>query len=325
MTKVAPATAAASGVTTRGRGWRRYRSRTFYLFASPWILGFLFLTLAPVLYALAVSFTNYDGASPLWRVIGFRNYVEIFTSSPEVWESMIRTIGYAALVVPLSVAGGLLLAILVNRQIRARGAIRAIFFLPSVVPIVAVAIMWRLIFNRDAGFLNGIIELLGGTTQVWLADPLSFYALLIMSLWGLGGGMIISLAALQDVPAELEEAARIDGAGSWRVTWNITIPMISPVLYFQVITGVIGALQVLVQPLLLVESNKIASAALVPESSTLYMVQVYNEFFTNNRFGYGSAMLWVFFIVILALTIVMQKLSKRFVFYQVDADNSNDR
>ncbi|WP_460796824.1 carbohydrate ABC transporter permease [Microbacterium sp. GXF0217] len=324
MTSTLSAPVAAAGVPTRGRGWRRYRARTFYLFASPWILGFIFLTLAPVLYALGVSFTNFDGYSPIWRFIGFRNYVEIFRDA-EVWESLVRTIAYAAIVVPLSVAGGLFLAILVNRRIRARGLVRAIFFVPSVVPIVAVAIMWRLIFNRESGLLNGIIELFGGTGQVWLADPLSFYALIVMTLWGLGGGMIIILAALQDVPAELEEAARLDGAGPLRIIWHITVPLISPVLYFQVVTGIIGALQIMVQPLLLVESNKIAQASLVPESSTLYMVQVYQEFFTNSRFGYGSAMLWIFFIAILALTLVIQRVSSRVVFYQVDNGESNER
>ena len=322
ITSSAPSTAA--GVPTRGRGWRRYRARTFYLFASPWILGFIFLTLAPVLYALGVSFTNFDGYSPIWRFIGFRNYAEIFQDA-EVWESLVRTVAYAAIVVPLSVAGGLFLAILVNRRIRARGLVRAIFFVPSVVPIVAVAIMWRLIFNREAGLLNGIIEFLGGTGQVWLADPLSFYALIVMTLWGLGGGMIVILAALQDVPAELEEAARLDGAGPLRIVWHITMPLISPVLYFQVVTGIIGALQIMVQPLLLVETNRIAQASLVPESSTLYMVQVYQEFFTNNRFGYGSAMLWIFFIAILILTLVIQRVSKRVVFYQVDNGETDER
>lgn len=313
-------TAAAAGAFTRGRGWRRYKARTFYLFASPWILGFVLLTAAPVLYALGVSFTNYDGASPLWRFIGVRNYVDLFTSTPAAWESLLRTLAYAVIVVPLSVSGGLALALLVNRRIRARGVVRAVFFLPSVVPVVAVAIMWRLIFNRDAGLLNGIIGALGGKGPAWLVDPLSFYALVIMTLWGIGGGMIISLAALQDVPQELVEAARLDGAGPWRVVRHVTIPLMSPVLYFQVITGIIASLQVLVQPLLLVQSSRAGTSTSVPESSTLYMVYVYNEFFINHRFGFGSAMLWVFFAVILILTLVLQKLSGRFVFYQVDVD-----
>ncbi|MBK4348645.1 carbohydrate ABC transporter permease [Lacisediminihabitans changchengi] len=318
MTSSTLTLATAAGTKPRSRGWRRYPTRTFYAFVSPWILGFVLLTLAPVLYALIVSFTNYDGASSLWRFVGARNYIEIFTSSPQVWLSLLRTLGYTAIVVPLSVAGGLFLAILVNRRIRARGVVRAIFFVPSVVPVVATAIMWRLIFNRDAGLLNGILSFFGIGPTTWLSDPYAFYALIVMTLWGLGGGMVISLAALQDVPVELEEAARLDGAGTLRIIRNVTIPLISPVLYFQVITGIIASLQMLVQPLLLAETNRVSSSALVPQSSTLYMVQVYNEFFFNHRFGFGSAMLWIFFIVILAITLILQRLSRRFVFYQVD-------
>lgn len=321
MSTATQAPVEAAGVTARGRGWRRYRTRTFYLFAAPWILGFLVLTVVPVGFALITSFTNYDGQSPNWRFVGMRNYIELFTKDPEAWESLLRTLMYTVIVVPLSVLGGLALAILVNRRIRARGVVRAIFFVPSVVPVVAVAIMWRLIFNRDAGLLNGIIELFGGPgNTTWLADPYAFYALIVMTLWGLGGGMIIILAALQDVPVELEEAARLDGAGPFRVIRTITIPMISPVLYFQVVTGVIASLQVLVQPMLLAETNGMAQTANIPNSSTLYMVQVYNEFFLYNRFGYGTAMLWIFFVFILALTLLLQNLSKRFVYYQVGVD-----
>ncbi|WP_062529961.1 carbohydrate ABC transporter permease [Demequina rhizosphaerae] len=315
---MAQAPAATTG-TSRGRGWRRYRSSTFYLFASPWIIGFLVLTLMPIGYALGVSFTNYDGASPLWRWVGFRNYTELLTSDPAAMQSMLRTLLFTAIVVPLSVGIGLMLALMVNRRIRARGTFRAIFFLPSVVPVVATAIMFRLIFNRDAGLLNYIMSFFSDSKITWLADPYAFYVLVIMMLWGCGAGMVIILAALQDVPVELEEAAKIDGASSWRVIRSITIPLISPVLYFQVITGVIGTLQILVQPMLLAETSSIASSANVPQSTSLFMVEVYNEYFYNQRFGYGSAMLWVFFIFILTLTLVLQRLSKRFVFYQVES------
>ena len=320
-TSVAPA--AAASAPTRGRGWRRYRTSTFYLFVSPWVLGFLFLTLAPLIFALVVSFTNFDGYSPIWRFIGFRNYVELFTDDPGAWGSLLRTFVFTLVVVPLSVAGGLFLAILVNQRIRARGLVRAIFFVPSVVPVVAVAITFRLIFNRDAGLANGILAIFNIPAVTWLADPWAFYALIVMMLWGIGGGMIISLAALQDVPVELEEAARIDGASTWRIIRSVTIPLISPVLYFQVVTGVIGTLQILVQPLLLAESNRLAASATVPQSTRLFMVEVYNEFFTNQRFGYGTAMLWVFFVFVLLLTLLLQRLSKRFVFYQVGTEASD--
>ncbi|WP_353808533.1 carbohydrate ABC transporter permease [Agromyces sp. SYSU T00194] len=324
MTSTLQQPAAAAGTPARGRGWRRYRTSTFYLFASPWIIGFVLLTLAPILYAFVVSLTNYDGASPIWRFIGFRNYVEIFTNDPGAWASLLRTLGYTIIVVPLSVAGGLALALMVNRRLRARGLVRAIFFLPSVVPVVAAAIMWRLIFNRDAGLLNGILGFFGADPVTWLVDPYAFYALIVLALWGLGGGMIIILAALQDVPVELDEAARIDGASNLRITWSIVVPLISPVLYFQVITGVILSLQMLVQPLLLAETSRIATGRTVPTGTTLYMVDVYNEFFLNNRFGYGSAMLWVFFVFILLLTLFLQRLSRRFVFYQVAVDDQKE-
>ncbi|MYW70395.1 ABC transporter permease subunit [Streptomyces sp. SID8379] len=304
----------------RVRRWRRYPAATFYLFASPWIFGFVALTAVPLAAAFLMSLTNFDGVSSIWRYVGLDNYVELFTDYPAALHSLGRTLLYTVIVVPLSAAGGLGLAILVNRRMRAVGLVRAIFFLPSVVPVVATAIMWRLVFNRDAGLLNGLLSLANLPSIGWLIDPYAFYALLMVSLWGVGGGMVISLAALQDVPVELMEAARLDGANSWQVVRNVTIPMISPVLYFQVVTGVIASLQVLVEPMLLAQTSTIATASNVPPSTHVYMVQVYQEYFTNGRFGFGSAMLWVFFVVILLFTLVLQRSSRRWVHYQVSTD-----
>jgi multiple sugar transport system permease protein len=248
-----------------------------------------------------------------------QNYVELF-SDGEAWAALVRTLAFAAIVVPLSVAGSLGLAVIINRRLRAVGLWRTIFFLPSVVPVVAMAIMWKLVFNKDSGILNGILGVVGINAIPWLNDPTVFFALIIVMLWGLGGGMIIMLAALQGVPTELEEAAVVDGAGRWTVFRHVTVPMISPVLFFQVVTGVIAALQVLVQPLLLTSYAGLAGAGSVPESNTLYIVKVYQEFFLSNRFGYGSAMLWVFFIVILGLTLILLRSSRSWVYYEVDTD-----
>jgi len=190
-----------------------------------------------------------------------------------------------------------------------------------VVPVVAMAIMWKLVLNKDAGILNAILNSVGVKSISWLVDPMAFYALIILTLWGLGGGMVIMLAALQGVPAELEEAAIVDGANRWRVFRHITVPMISPVIFFQVVTGVIATFQIVVQPLLLAETNSIAGVGQVPQSTHLYMVQVYQEFFTSSRFGYGSAMLWVFFLVILAFTLLVQRSSRLWVHYEVDTDS----
>jgi multiple sugar transport system permease protein len=304
---------------TRRPDWYRYSGRTFYLFVSPWVLGFALLTVVPLGYAFALSLTNFDGISPRWRWVGLRNYRELLDDA-DAWASLVRTLVYTAIAVPLSVAGGLGLAVLLNRRLKAVGLFRTIFFLPSVVPVVAMAIMWKLIFNRDAGILNAIIEKVGIGPVTWLVDPNAFYALIILTLWGLGGGMVIMLAALQGVPTEIEEAAIVDGANRWHVFRHVTVPAISPVIFFQVVTGIITAFQVLVQPVLLAETNGIQAVGQVPQSTHLYMVQVYQEFFTNQRFGYGSAMLWMFFLIILAVTLVVQRSSRLWVYYEVDSD-----
>jgi len=300
--------------------WSRYSNRSFYLFVSPWVLGFLLLTAAPLAYAFGVSLTNFDGSSPRWRWVGFRNYVELF-GDKEAWAALLRTVAYTGIAVPLSVAGALGLAVLLNRRLKAVGLWRTLFFLPSVVPVVAMAIMWKLVLNKDAGILNAILNSVGVKSISWLVDPMAFYALIILTLWGLGGGMVIMLAALQGVPAELEEAAIVDGANRWRVFRHITVAMISPVIFFQGVTGVIATFQIVVQPLLLAETNSIAGVGQVPQSTHLYMVQVYQEFFTSSRFGYGSAMLWVFFLVILAFTLLVQRSSRLWVHYEVDTDS----
>ena len=303
----------------RQRSWSRYSGRTFYLFTSPWILGFLLLTAAPLAYAFGVSLTNFDGASARWRWVGFRNYTELLQDS-DAWSSMVRTLAYAAIAVPLSVAGGLALAVLLNRRLKAVGLFRTVFFLPSVVPVVAMAIMWKLVFNRDSGILNAVIGKVGISPVTWLVDPNAFYALIILTLWGLGGGMVIMLAALQGVPPELEEAAVVDGANAWRVFWHVTVPMISPVIFFQVVTGIITSLQIFIQPLLLAP-NSMGQVGIVPQGTHLFMVQVYQEFFVSKRFGYGSAMLWVFFLIILAITLLVQRSSRLWVHYDVDSDS----
>jgi multiple sugar transport system permease protein len=305
------------------RKWTRYPKRTFYAFVAPWAIGFLLLTAAPMVYGFVVSLTNFDGSSPRFKWVGLANYVELFSDS-DVWAALLRTLGFAALVVPLTVGGSLGLAVLINRRLRAVGLWRTVFFLPSVVPVVAMAIMWKLVFNKDSGILNAILGTAGVDRIAWLIDPMVFYSLIILMLWGLGGGMIIMLAALQGVPAELEEAAIVDGAGRWTVFRHVTIPMISPILFFQLVTGVITALQVFVQPLLLTNSSGISAAGGVPDSTTLYMVQVYQEFFLSNRFGYGSAMLWIFFIIILGLTLVLLRSSRSWVYYEVDTEAESE-
>ncbi len=306
----------------RRRGWKRYSSRTFYLFILPWLAGFLGLTLIPLIYALLVSFTNFDGISPHWHWVGLSNYRELLRNT-DTWYSLGRTLFFTVLAVPLNVAGGLGLAMLLNERVKAVGVLRTIFYVPSIVPVVASAIMWRLIFDRDVGVLNAVLERLRIPVITWLVDPTVFYALLIMILWGLGGGMVISLAALQGIPQELEEAAMVDGANGWQIFRRVTLPLLSPVLFFQVVTGSITSLQIFVQPLLLAGNGGGVQGlgGSVPRGDFFYMINVIQQFLVFDRFGYGSAMLWIFFLVILAITLLLFRSSSFWVYYEADHDH----
>jgi multiple sugar transport system permease protein len=306
--------------SSRRRAWSRYSGRTFYLFVAPWLIGFILLTAGPMVYALIISLTDFDGLSPRWHWVGIANYQAMFQDS-DMWYSLGRSLLYGAIVVPLGVAGSLGLALLLNRRFRAVDLFRTAFFAPYLVPVVATAIVWRLILDRDAGVINAILERIGLPAVTWLVDPTAFYALVIIALWRLGGGMVIMLAGLQGIPVELEEAAVVDGAGSWDKFRHIILPILSPVIFFQVVTSVIGALQIVVEPLLLAETDTMASITAVPRGNYLYMVNVYQQFFANQRFGYGSAMLWIFFLVILAITLLVLRSSAFWVYYEVDRGN----
>lgn len=306
---------------TRQRG-RFSSSLPFYLFVSPWILGFLVLTVGPLGYALLVSFSNYDGISDVWRWVGIGNYVEAL-HDPLVWYSLSRTLLYAAITVPASIIGGLGIAVLLNQRFRGVGVFRAIFYLPAVLPIVATAIMIQFIFDRDTGAINALLEVFHGAPLTWLLDPTAFFVLIIWSLWGLGNSMIVFLAGLQGIPLELLEAASIDGASRFRAFRSVTLPLLSPIMFFQVVTGSIASLQIFIQPILLSPSGNVIGTTLpnigsVQHGNYLYMVNVYAQFFSFQRFGYGSALLWILFLVVLAITLLVFRSSSLWVFYEVD-------
>ena len=296
------------------RGWSRRSTTTLYLFLGPWLLGFIGLTVIPLVYALLVSFTNFDGISLHWHWVGLRNYTELI-GDPDVWYSMGRTLLFMIITVPLGIAGGLALALLLNRRVRAMGVFRTLFYVPSVVPIVATALLFKIVFDRDAGIINAAIEWTGRPPVTWLIDPTVFTVMVLMVLWGLGGGMVIFLAGLQGVPTELREAAAIDGANAARTFRAVTLPLLTPVVLFVLVTGVIGSLQTLIQPVLLSAGN---SGAFVPRSNFLYMVNVYQQVFQNQRLSYGAAMLWVLFVVVLLITLLILRSGTLWVYYEVD-------
>jgi multiple sugar transport system permease protein len=296
---------------------RRTASGAFYAFISPWLIGTILLTLFPLGYALRVSLTNWDGISPKFAWVGLQNYRDVL-ADPTTWASLGRTLLLAVIVVPLTIAGGLALALMVNQKVRGRSLYRTLIYLPAIVPAVAATLTWKLLFDRDNGAINGLLALVGLPPVDWLAGNIVFVVLIVVMLWGIGGGMIINLAALQDVPTELKEAARLDGAGTSAIFRHVTLPVISPILLFQAITVTIAVLQTFVPALLLSPVSGPAGITAVPQANQVYMISVYAQYFAYSRYGFASAMLWLFFIVILLITFIFFKVSGRAVFYAVD-------
>lgn len=293
------------------------KARTFYLFVAPWIIGFVGLTVFPLGYAFWLSLTDSDGLSPRTHFVGFDNYLEIFRD-PLTMSSLAKTGVFTLVTVPLSILAGLLLAVMLNQPMRGRGLFRGLIYLPAVVPPVGAALTFRLIFDRDAGAANGVLSGLGADPITWLVDPNVRYVLYALVLWACGGSMIISLAGLQDIPRELLEAAQVDGASYWQSFTRITVPLLSPVILFQVVTGVIGSLQSFA-PLLL-SSGSLSGAGTVPQGNYMYMIHVFAQYFSASRFGYASAMLWLLFAVIMVVTLVIIKVSAKTVFYTVEPE-----
>jgi len=281
-------------------------------FCLPLITGLLGLTAYPVLASLYYSMTDYPVFDrPVW--IGLANYRELL-SDPRVWISLWNTAYVAIFAVPLGMVAGLLLALLLNLKIRGMAFYRTMFFLPSIVPLIASCVLWGQILNAQKGLLNELLRL-AGVPEPWIPGWLSsvFWAkpgLILMSLWGCGGGMVLYLAALQDVPQELYESAALDGAGAWRRLWHISLPMISPVLLFTGVMGLIGSVQYFEQAYVLTGGTG------RPNDATLfYALNLFNTAFAEYRLGYASAMAWVMFVVILLATWGVMRLSSRYVYY----------
>jgi multiple sugar transport system permease protein len=279
-------------------------------FISPWIVGFLVLTLYPVAASMYYSFCDYDVLSkPI--VVGTLNYTDMF-SDEVFWKSLYNTFIYAAFALPLGLITSLLFAVLLNCNIKGRSLFRLLFFLPSLVPLVATAMIWLWIFNGQLGLLNNALAAIGIEGPNWLSD--AFWtkpALILTSVWGIGGSVVIYLAALQDVPRDLYESAEIDGATWLHKFFHITVPMISPVIYFNLIMGIIGSLQVFAQPYIM-----FGGAAGGPDRSALfYAVYLYENAFSYNRMGYACAMAWVLFLIILGLTWFATKATRKHIHY----------
>lgn len=287
-----------------------------YLFIAPWLLGFLLLTVGPMIYSMYLSFTSATLLSPP-RWIGVENYQKMFNNDPRFFESFWNTMYYVIFAVPLGLVLSLLLALLLNQKLRGMSIFRTIFFLPSITNMVAVSVLWLWIFNPEFGLLNTALEKFGIVGPLWLqSEAWAKPALILMSLWGIGGGIIIFLSALQGVPQELYEAAELDGATSVRKFFHITFPMISPAIFFSLIMSIIGSFQVFTQAFVMTSSAQPGSEG-GPNNATLFFVlYLYKKAFQEFKMGYASALAWILFLVILIFTLIQTRLSKKWVYYE---------
>lgn len=295
----------------------------FYAFISPWLFGFLFLSLIPMLFSFGISFTNFNGTNfETYKFLEWANYIRAFKDT-QALNAFGRTISLALIMVPLTQALAFLLALILNQPIRLRTLFRMVFYIPSILPVVALTWIFRILFSAQGGLINGVINLFDSNLLIHWLTELPEYVLMSLIIWaGTGGITLIYLAGLQNVSTELEDAAMIDGAGKWQVLRNVTIPLMSPIILFQLIQGLMGSLQIVTQPLLLSESTRSTGSLAAAVARPIYtiMVHIFQVTFGKNLYGYGSALNWILFVVILVLTILFFRFSDYWVFYESDVE-----
>ncbi|MBS4205193.1 sugar ABC transporter permease [Bacillus sp. FJAT-49754] len=283
-----------------------------YIFIAPWIIGFLFLTGGPILFSLYGSFTNYDVTSRM-DFVGLKNYIRMFTNDDLFWTSLYNTLYYVAISVPLTTAGAVLLGVLLNQKVPGMRVFRTIYYLPAVLSGVGVYLLWMQLLSPDTGLVNTMLSWVGIDGPAWLSDPAwTKPALIFMKLWSLGGGMLLYLASLQGVPQSLYEAAEMDGANVFHRFRHITIPMITPVIFFDLVTSLIGGFQIFQEAYVMTESGSGGPA----NSLVFFNLHMWNKAFRVFDMGYAMGMSWVLFIIVFILTVFNLKLAPRWVHYE---------
>jgi multiple sugar transport system permease protein len=289
--------------------WRRYAEG--YFFIGPWLIGLVLFTAGPMIASLVIALTQWDILTPA-KFVGFGNFQQML-GEDLFWKSLYNTAYYTFIAVPLHVIWAFILALCLNMRLRGVNIFRTAYYLPALTPAVANAVLWMWVFNPEYGLLNALIDALGLPIHPgWLFDPvLSKPSFIIMSMWGVGGAMVIFLAGLQDVPEPLYEAAAIDGAGFWARFWNVTVPMVSPVIFFNLIMQTISSWQIFTSAFIMTNGQ--------PLNSTLfYVLYLYREAFQYLHMGFASALAWVLFAIVLVFTLVQFKVSDRWVYYEGD-------
>jgi len=290
------------------------KNKDGWLFASPFIIGFFVWTLGPMLASLGLAFTEWDLITPA-KFVGLNNF-QTMLNDALVGQSLKVTILYALTSVPLNIFFGLVIALLLNANIIGLRFYRTAYYLPSVLSGVAVALLWRWLFSPEFGLINQTLAMVGITGPSWLGDQnWALPSLVLMSVWSVGAGAIIYLAGLQGIPTELYEAAEVDGAQGLQRLWLITLPLMTPVLFFQLVVGIINALQVFTQAYIMTSGG--------PNNATLFVIlYLYQNAFVYQRMGFASALAWVVFTLILVLTLLIYRSSTSWVFYEGESRKS---
>ena len=292
-----------SGLETQQAHWG-------VIFALPAILGFLIFTLGPMLASLVLSFTDYKPISTEINFVGLQNYLTLFKGDDFFFYKSLRvTIYYVILSVPLAIVVSFLMAMVLNKNIVAKGFFRSVFYLPTMVPIVATAMIWTWLLDPDMGLLNETLRMVGLPTSKWIyAENTAVPSFAIINLWTSGGTMIIFLAGLQGVPRTLYEAIDVDGGNAWHKFLHITVPMMTPTIFYNTVMGFIGGFQIFTQTYIMTQGG--------PNNATLfYCYYIYRTGFNNQYMGLASAIAWVLFVIILVITLLLFKSSNSWVYY----------
>ncbi len=292
---------------------RRKEAITGYLFISPWLIGFLLLFVGPIIISFVLSFTRWNiVGTPVW--VGLDNYQQILTSDARFQKAVQVTLTYAAFYLPLEVIFGIGLAVLMNQKLRGIGIFRTLYYMPYVVPSVAASLVWVWMLNGRYGVVNSVLSWIGVQGPNWLENPATILPSLIMiALWGVGGSAIIYLAGLQNIPEVMYEAATVDGANRIQRFFRITLPLLSPTIFFQLVLGLIGVFQTFTPAFIASGEN---GGPL--QAGLFYMLYVYNRGFVTLRMGYASALAWILTAFILVVTVMVLRSSRYWVYYEAD-------
>jgi len=308
-------------VPRKPRSRQRSEELMAYLLISPWIIGFALFILGPMLASFGLSFLETNLFS--WEYVGLKNYTTLFSTDATrslFWVSLYNTVYYVFFSIPLTIGAGFFIAVLLNQDMRGRSAYRVIYYLPSIIPGIAASVVWLYLFQPDFGVINWLFSAVGIEGVRWLYDPRTAkMAFVIMSVWGAGGNMLIFLAGLQGIPTELYEAAKIDGAVAWSRLRHITLPLMSPTIFFVVITNIIASFQVFTN--VYVMTNGDGGPA---NSTMMYVLHIYLVAFRQYRLGYASALAWVLFVILLLFTLLVFKSSSLWVYYETEVGGKRE-